>query len=117
MSLTPAAAEVLRALSGIVSRFGPWYLFGAQAVIAYGVPRLSADVDVTLRLAEQSPEAFVEAMRAAGFEIRIKDPTIGTMEAVSQHLRLGARSVNLFPVIRPRPRHNDRNDERPVSPG
>ena len=58
MSLTPAAAEVLRALSGIVSRFGPWYLFGAQAVIAYGVPRLSADVDVTLRLAEQSTEAL-----------------------------------------------------------
>ena len=74
--MTPAAVEVLRALSGLLSRFGPWYLFGAQAVIAYGVPRLSADVDVTLRLAEEATEAFVEAMRAAGFEVRLSDPEL-----------------------------------------
>ena len=74
--MTPAAVEVLGALSGVLSRFGPWYLFGAQAVIAYGVPRLSADVDVTLRLAEEATEAFVEAMRAAGFEVRLSDPEL-----------------------------------------
>jgi len=49
-------------------------VFGAQAVIAYGVPRLSADVDVTLDLAPQDPEGFVRDMEAAGFALRIKDP-------------------------------------------
>jgi hypothetical protein len=73
VSLTPAAVEVIRALSGVLSRFGPWYLFGAQAVMAFGVPRLSADVDVTLRLAAESREAFVEAMKAAAFELRAPD--------------------------------------------
>ena len=68
MPVDPAAVEILRALSGILPRFGSWYLFGAQAVIAYGVPRLSADVDVTLRLAGESTEAFVKDMRAAGFD-------------------------------------------------
>ena len=76
VSVTPAATEVLRALSGVISRFGPWYLFGAQAVVAYGIPRLSADVDVTLKLFGGSTEAFVEAMRAAGFELRMSDPEL-----------------------------------------
>ena len=42
--------------------------------IAYGVPRLSADVDVTLRLAGESVETLVEHMRAAGFDLRAADP-------------------------------------------
>jgi hypothetical protein len=42
--------------------------------VAYGVPRLSADVDITLRLTPDSPERFVEDMRAAGFELRVDDP-------------------------------------------
>lgn len=73
MSLTPAAVEVIRALSGVLPRFGPWYLFGAQAVIAFGVPRLSADVDVTLRLATERRDAFIEAMKGAAFELRAPD--------------------------------------------
>lgn len=44
----PAAVELLGAVAPVLDRWGRWYLFGAQAVIAYGVPRLSADVDVTL---------------------------------------------------------------------
>ncbi len=55
MPVAPAAAEVLNALLGVLSRWGPWYLFGAQAVVAYGVPRLSADVDVTLKLTPDAP--------------------------------------------------------------
>lgn len=47
MPLQPAALELLAALSPVLARWGRWYVFGAQAVIAYGVPRLSADVDVT----------------------------------------------------------------------
>ena len=48
--IPPVALELLAALSRVISRWGRWYVFGAQAVIAYGVPRLSADVDVTVRL-------------------------------------------------------------------
>lgn len=73
MPLTPAAAEVISALSRVLPRFGHWYLFGAQAVIALGVPRLSADVDVTLRLAADSTDAFIDDMSAAGFELRDLD--------------------------------------------
>jgi hypothetical protein len=39
-----ALAEVLRA------RGTRWYLFGAQAVIIWGAPRMSADIDVTVDL-------------------------------------------------------------------
>jgi hypothetical protein len=74
--LTPAAAEVITALSRVLPRFGEWYLFGAQAVIAFGVPRLSADVDVTLRLAPESTQTFINEMSAAGFELRTLDPEL-----------------------------------------
>jgi hypothetical protein len=72
--IQPAALEVLTALAPVASRWGRWYVFGAQAVIAYGVPRLSADVDITLELTPDQPERFVEDMAAAGFVLRVADP-------------------------------------------
>ncbi|MPY86753.1 MAG: hypothetical protein GEU99_02410 [Luteitalea sp.] len=82
MSITPAAVEVIRALSAVLPRFGPWYLFGAQAVIAFGVPRLSADVDVTLRLAPESRHAFIDDMKAAAFELRAGDAELVRLTSV-----------------------------------
>jgi hypothetical protein len=49
-------------------------VFGAQAVIAYGVPRLSADVDVTVALDPDAPERFARDMADAGFRLRVSDP-------------------------------------------
>ena len=49
-------------------------MFGAQAVIAYGVPRLSADVDVTVKLEPDDPQRFASVMQAAGFVLRVEDP-------------------------------------------
>jgi hypothetical protein len=49
-------------------------LFGAQAVQVWGLPRLSADVDVTIRLRSQDVRPFVAAMRDAGFTTRVPDP-------------------------------------------
>lgn len=46
----------------------------AQAVILYGVPRLSADVDVTLALEPDAPDRFAVDMAAAGFSLRAHDP-------------------------------------------
>jgi hypothetical protein len=72
--LQPAALELLTALGPVLARWGRWYVFGAQAVIVYGVPRLSADVDVTLALAPDTPEPFAREMHAAGFALRVADP-------------------------------------------
>lgn len=69
----PAAIELLRALAPVLSRWGRWYVFGAQAVVAYGVPRLSADVDVTLMLESDARERFATGMGAAGFTLRVDD--------------------------------------------
>ena len=69
-----AAVELLTALAPVLARWGRWYVFGAQAVILYGVPRLSADVDVTLALAPDAPERFAAEMQAAGFALRVDDP-------------------------------------------
>ena len=64
MPSQPAASELLRALAPVLARWGRWYVFGAQAVTIYGVPRLSADVDVTLALA---PDAPVRVSTQIGF--------------------------------------------------
>ena len=74
MPVQPAALELIAALSSVLPRWGRWYVFGAQAVIAYGVPRLSADVDVTIELVPDEPERFAKDMDAAGFSLRVADP-------------------------------------------
>jgi hypothetical protein len=74
VSIPPATVEVLGALSRVMTRWGRWYLFGAQAVAAYGLPRLSADVDVTVALAPDRTEEFVQDMDANGFALRASDP-------------------------------------------
>jgi hypothetical protein len=70
----PAALELLRALAPVLERWGRWYVFGAQAVVFHGVPRLSADVDVTLALVPDAPDRFSDDMRTAGFTLRVDDP-------------------------------------------
>ena len=69
----PAALELLAALAPVAERWGRWYVFGAQAVVVYGVPRLSADVDVTLALVPDAPQQFARDMQAAGFALRVND--------------------------------------------
>ena len=49
-----------------------WYLFGAQAVIIWGSPRMTADVDVTVRLREDDPMILVKGMADAGFKVRVE---------------------------------------------
>jgi len=52
-----------------------WYLFGARAAILYGVARLTADVDVTIRLPPQiSAEALARRLGSRGFRLRITEP-------------------------------------------
>lgn len=74
MPVQPAAVELLSGLASVLARWGRWYVFGAQAVIAHGVPRLSADVDVTLQLVPDDPERFAKEMKEGGFDLLVNDP-------------------------------------------
>ncbi|HZO15012.1 MAG TPA: DUF6036 family nucleotidyltransferase [Polyangiaceae bacterium] len=62
-------ADVARALESLGVR---WYLFGAQAAIHYGSPRVTADVDVTVELAAVTPATLVASLRAVGIEPRFE---------------------------------------------
>jgi hypothetical protein len=52
---------------------GRWYVFGAQAVMVWGRPRLTGDVDVTVHLEPDDPGGLVAAMGDAGFDLRVQD--------------------------------------------
>jgi hypothetical protein len=66
--------ELLAALRVAFDRLGVrWYLFGAQAVIAYGAPRLTADADVTVELGRQTEETLVAELEARGFRLRVRN--------------------------------------------
>jgi len=68
-----AVLAVLAAVAPVLRQSGDrWYLFGAQAVIVWGRPRLSADVDITVAIAGP-PGDFVAAASHAGFDLRVSD--------------------------------------------
>ncbi len=74
MSQNQPAIELLTTLAGVLGRRGHrWYVFGAQAVILWGAPRMSADVDVTVEMAPEDAHGFVTAMEQEGFELRIQN--------------------------------------------
>jgi hypothetical protein len=68
-----APADLLAALAGALASLRvPWYVFGAQAALIWGRPRLTADVDVTVRLDPHDPGRLVEALEGAGFRLRLE---------------------------------------------
>ena len=72
--MQPGVVELLGDLKrGLGSLGVRWYVFGAQAVIAYGVPRMSDDVDVTVEMLERPTSELVQALTASGFRILIDD--------------------------------------------
>ncbi len=71
----PHASGIVDLLRDL-SRFLPlvsegWYLFGAQAVIIWGSPRMTADVDVTVKLREENPMFLVNGLAEGGFRVRV----------------------------------------------
>jgi hypothetical protein len=50
-----------------------WYVFGAQAANAYGRPRMTADVDVTIEVPAPRLAPLVTALGRAGFTPRVDD--------------------------------------------
>jgi predicted nucleotidyltransferase len=74
LSNRPAVAELLGALAAVMDQLGVrWFLFGAQAAIVWGSPRLSADVDVTADVASSTLDAYIQAMGAHGFDLTFSD--------------------------------------------
>lgn len=75
MSYQTAPAKLLAAAAGAIEKWcDGWYLFGAQAVVVWGRPRLTADVDVTVRLRSEDTATFWHEMEQAGFRLRVSDP-------------------------------------------
>lgn len=67
-------AEVLRALARALEGSGAgWYLFGAQAVVAWGRPRFTEDIDVTVASTPARSRELVAALESAGFRLRVPD--------------------------------------------
>jgi Nucleotidyltransferase of unknown function (DUF6036) len=68
-------ADLLADLAGALEGAGvSWFLFGAQAAILHGAARLTADVDVTVRLPPSlSNVALAEALERQRFRRRIAD--------------------------------------------
>jgi hypothetical protein len=76
-------AELLKALASVMAEGHlPWYLFGAQAAIIWGSPRLSADIDITAVIEPASVEAFVDTMRRHGFDVVFADSDFVTRTRV-----------------------------------
>jgi hypothetical protein len=48
-----------------------WYVFGAQAALIWGRPRLTTDVDATVSLGDLDAAEFVRALADRGFTLRI----------------------------------------------
>ena len=63
-----ALAETLEA-QGVA-----WYLFGAQAVVVYGRPRATADIDVTVDFELDRWHELAERLAERGFFPRMDDP-------------------------------------------
>ena len=72
--MTGSHADVMRALAAALDAAGAgWYLFGAQAVVAWGRPRFTEDIDVTVAGTPARARALVGALEKSGFRVRVDD--------------------------------------------
>lgn len=69
-------SDLAAALDALNTR---WYVFGAQAAIVWGRPRLTADVDVTIDAAGRPTAVILDALSRSGFTLRVE----GTPEFIA----------------------------------
>jgi hypothetical protein len=75
VSAPPVLLDALRELQEVLDRQGlRWYVFGAQAVVVYGLPRLTADLDVTLEASLERALALLPLLEQRGFATRAPEP-------------------------------------------
>jgi hypothetical protein len=71
VSETSALASVLAAVADVLRSGGlRWYVFGAQAVLVYGRPRLTADLDITVAAQDEQVPELVSRLGAAGLRLQ-----------------------------------------------
>jgi len=92
VSSSHAVSDLLAALAAVMHERGVrWYLFGAQAAIVWGSPRLSADVDVTASLDRAGLAGYIDAMRDHGFDVVFGDPDFIARTRVIPFVHRGSR--------------------------
>ncbi len=70
----PANVRLLIDLAAVLKeRRLRWYVFGAQAASYYGRPRMTEDVDVTVRVPRGKLRALIEALAKAKLEPRVAE--------------------------------------------
>lgn len=73
MPLSTGFADLLIDLSAALTALGtPWYVSGAQAALIWGRPRLTTDVDATVRVGDIGTEGVVRALARHGFMLRFE---------------------------------------------
>lgn len=72
-----AAGSVADVLTDLARALRPkhlrWYVFGAQALVLRGLPRATADLDVTLLAGDMPTPTLVRTLTRAGFALRFGD--------------------------------------------
>ncbi len=72
---SPFAAVLADLKRALASLHVDWYVFGAQAALIYGAARVTADVDVTVRLGNVTPTRLAAELKRRGFALRVNDPS------------------------------------------
>ncbi len=66
--------RVVSALKGVFDELGlGWFVFGAQAVVVRGHPRMTADLDLTIQASDDDLPELVRGLTAAEFDVRVED--------------------------------------------
>ena len=67
--------ELLKAIALALDRAGvPYMIFGAQAVLLYGEPRITRDIDVTLGVGPDQPGPVLAVISEMGLRVLVDDP-------------------------------------------
>ena len=91
---TDSVVDVFRAVDRVAVRASlRWYVFGAQAVLAYGAPRLTADVDITLDPGSLGTPELLTLLAEEG--IVVHDESFAATLASSRLLPLTYRSSGI----------------------
>lgn len=76
--MVPTPSSVARVLIDLEATFESlglaWYVFGAQALVLRGLPRATADVDVTVIPESTSTTEILRALEGHGFVGRVTNP-------------------------------------------
>lgn len=94
-------AALLADMAPVISRLGGrWCLFGAQAVVLHGRPRLTEDVDITLEIDRRRVLELVDGLVRAGFLLRVaEDPEAFVAATSVLPLRHAATHLDLDIVL------------------